>query len=196
MSDDTAKLLQSMSQGDAVAMDQLLERNLPGLRAYIRLNAGQLVRAKESCSDLVQSVCREVLQDAEAFEYQGEAAFRQWLYTAALRKVMDKHRFYKQKKRDAAKEVAAGTESSPGEVLDAYGGFYTPSHDAAVKEELERVEKAFDELPEDYRKVITLSRIVGLPHKEIAEQMGKTEVATRHLLARAMARLSSIMDTE
>jgi len=192
---DSSRLIQAASEGDGVAVDVLLERNLPGLRAYIRLNAGQLVRAKESCSDLVQSVCREVLQDVGGFEYQGEAAFRQWLYTAALRKVMDKHRFYKQQKRDAAKEVAApGTESSPGDLLDQYGGFYTPSHDAAMKEELERVEGAFDELPDDYREVITLARIVGLPHKEIAEKMGRTEVATRHLLARAMARLAGILD--
>lgn len=196
MAEECGDLVSKASRGDPVAMDELLERNLGGLRAYIRLNAGKLVRAKESCSDLVQSVCREVLQGLDDFEYRGEAAFRQWLYTTALRKVMDKHRYYKQQKRDAAREVEAesGGESQAGNLLDHYGGFYTPSHDAAIREELALVEEAFDDLPEDYRTVITLSRIVGLSHKEIAAQMGKTEVATRHLLARAMARLSSILD--
>jgi RNA polymerase sigma-70 factor (ECF subfamily) len=198
MPDHSAELIARASRGDVPSIDKLLERHLSGLHAFLRLQAGELLRRKESCSDLVQSVCREVLQDLGGFEYRGEAAFRQWLFTAAQRKLIDRHRFYKQQRRDAGREVspatAVGSSAGDADVLGVYRTFCTPSKDAMLREELARVEAAFEALTPEYRQVITLARIVGLPHKEIAAQMGRTEVATRHLLARALARLGSVLD--
>jgi DNA-directed RNA polymerase specialized sigma24 family protein len=47
--------------GDQLAIEALLERHLPGLRAFVRLRAGPAVRTRESTTDVVQSACREVL---------------------------------------------------------------------------------------------------------------------------------------
>ncbi len=198
MPDDIEHLVSQASQGDQPSIESLLNRHMSGLHAYLRLQVGGIVRAKESCADLVQSVCREVLADLGDFEYRGEAAFKHWLYTAAQRKLIDKHRYYKRDKRDAGREVAGdapagGDDDAPG-LIDMYRSLgCTPSRAAMAREELEQVEKAFDDLPEDYRDVIMMSRIIGLSHREIAEKMGRSEVATRHLLARAMARLSTLL---
>lgn len=192
---DSGDLVRDASRGDRAALEELLQQQLPGLRAYVRLRCGETVRLKESCSDLVQSVCREVLADLGGFEYRGEAAFRQWLYQAAERKIIDRARYWQAEKRDLSRErrapEAAGAAGAPeAQLIDSYRSFYTPSHAAIAREELARVERAFDRLPEHYRKVITLSRLVGLPHAEIARQMGKTEGAVRTLLCRALAELS------
>lgn len=53
------------------------------------------------------------------------------------------------------------------------------------------MEQAFEDLAEDYREVILLVRVVGLPHARIAETMERAETATRTLLSRAPARLST-----
>ena len=74
-------LLARVETGDAPALDALLVRHLPSLEAYVRLKAGAAVRARETLSDVVQSVCVEVLRDADRFEYRGEAEFRHWLQT-------------------------------------------------------------------------------------------------------------------
>jgi RNA polymerase sigma factor (sigma-70 family) len=58
------------------------------------------------------------------------------------------------------------------------------------REGAEKLEDAFDELSEEHREIITLSRIVGLSHGEIAAQLGKSEVACRQLLRRALVKLS------
>jgi RNA polymerase sigma-70 factor (ECF subfamily) len=191
------ELLESASRGDSVSLDQLLVRYLPGLRAFVRLRMGEHLRARESCSDLVQSVCREVLQDLDEFDYRSEVAFKQWLYTRALNKILNRDRFYKAEKRNIAREVKAPAEtSSPQDrlLLEAYQTVFTPSRDAAAHEEIHRLEQAFEELPENYREVITLSRVVGLSHREIGEQIGKNEGAVRVLLHRALARLGRLMD--
>ena len=192
--DESGHLLRSATRGDAPAMAALLTRHLPGLLAFIRLQAGDLIRRKESVSDLAQSVCREVLEDAQEFDYRGEAQFRQWLFTTALRKIIDRDRYYRAGKRDAAREVGTSpTDSSEAMLIDCYGSFCTPSRNAIAHEELNRIETAVRALPEDYRDVIVASRIVGLSNAEIAEQIGRTEDAVRALLGRALARLSGLL---
>lgn len=185
--------IDSASKGDALAINALLEQHLPGLRAFIRLRAGERFRAKESSSDLVQTVCREVLQHVDRFQYDGEAGFKQWLYTTALRKIMDRHRYYGRDKRNIERDIGSPAATDDAGLVDAYATFHTPSRDAMLKEEIGRVESAFDELPDDYREVITLHKIVGLSHREVAEQMGRSEEAVRKTLSRAMARLSRIL---
>jgi RNA polymerase sigma-70 factor (ECF subfamily) len=192
MTDDSRDLIQRASSGDVVAVDELLERHLGGLRTYVRKNISPALLAKESSDDLVQSVCREVLQNVARFEYQGEAAFRNWLYQAALRKIIDRQRYYKAEKRDAAREVAAlGTSSmSSGEFAVLASSIHTPSRDAAMHEEIARLEQGFNQLAEADRRVIRMIYIEGFSHAQVAEALGCTEVNSRKMLSRALARLS------
>jgi RNA polymerase sigma-70 factor (ECF subfamily) len=151
---------------------------------------GPELRAKESASDLVQSTCREVLGHLDRFQHGGEVQFRRWLFTTALRKIKNKLAFYRASNREQGREVAApGSSDNLGALAGVYGGMSTPSAEVMAREQIERLELAFDGLSEDHRKVITLARIVGLPHKDIAAEMGRSESATRMLLFRALGQL-------
>jgi DNA-directed RNA polymerase specialized sigma24 family protein len=103
MSDATRQLVQHATQGDRPAIDQLLERYLPGLRAFIRMRAGPMIRRRESESDLAQSVCREVLEHLDQFQYGDEVGFKRWLYTTALRKIL--HRYESGTRRSATRSA-------------------------------------------------------------------------------------------
>jgi len=196
MNDEIGKLAERAAQGDRAALERLLELYLPELRAFVRLRAGAVVRARESSSDIVQSVCREVIQHAERFQFASEPAFKQWLYTTALRKIVNRKDFYLAQKRDAQREMrlSSGDDSAAHQRLaDCYRSFSSPSRGLMIKEELERVERAFETLPEEYREVITLAHMVGLSRAQIAQQMGKSEGAVRVLLHRALARVSALL---
>jgi RNA polymerase sigma-70 factor, ECF subfamily len=190
--DSSIGLVRRASQGDGVAVDELLVRHLPGLRAYVRLNAGAAIRAKESTSDLVQSVCREVLQDVGDFRYEGEAAFRHWLYQAALRKILDRDKFYGRGKRDLRREVPLqnGASATDPACAPFYAKVHSPSAHAMAEEQAARIEASFDRLPDNYREIISLSRVVGLSNAEIAQRLGQSEGYARMLLSRALARLA------
>lgn len=190
----TAELVSRASQGSLPDVELLLERFLPGLRAYIRLRSGPVVRARESSSDLAQSVCREILGHLDRFQYGDELNFKRWLYATALRRIQNKHEFYTAQKRDLAREIPMPSASR--ELLGAYQGFASPSQDAMAQEQLEQIEQAFDQLGEEAREVITLARLVGLPHTEIAQQMGCTVAASRVLLHRSLAKLARLLDAE
>ena len=62
--------------------------------------------------------------------------------------------------------------------------------DAIGRETAEALAAALAELREEHREVITLARIVQLPHDVIAESMGRSEAAVRQLLVRALLALS------
>jgi RNA polymerase sigma-70 factor (subfamily 1) len=196
MSDPEATLIERARRQDGAAVEELLSRHLPGLRAFVRLRSGRLLREKESCSDLVQSVCREVLENLDRFQHGGENAFKQWLYRTALRKIGHRYDYWLADKRDPGRvRELSGAESqaADAQLASAYASLVTPSRAAMAREELARIESAFEQLSEDHREVIVLARILGLSHAEIAREMQRSEVAVRGLLFRALAHLSELL---
>ncbi|MBX3464234.1 MAG: sigma-70 family RNA polymerase sigma factor [Planctomycetes bacterium] len=188
MSDPTRDLVAAASRGEAPAVDELVARHLPRLFAYVRLRMGRQLRGREASADLVQSVCRELVSHFGEFEYRDEAQFLGWLFTTALRKVQEKQRYHGREARAPEREVPLADDGG----LDA-ADWLTPSRDAAGRERLRRVAAALEALPDDQREVIGLARIAGLPHREIAARMGRSEAATRQLLGRALARLGDLV---
>jgi RNA polymerase sigma-70 factor (ECF subfamily) len=183
----TQALVGEAGRGDRRALEALLERYLPEVRAFVRLRVGAELRAKESSSDIAQSVCRELLTGLDGFRWQGEQAFRAWLFTAALRKVADRARHFASLRADAGREVAAADEQA---LWASYRSLSSPSGHAIAREQAERLERAFERLDEEEREVITLARIAGLSRAEIGERLGKSEGAVRVMLHRALAKLT------
>ena len=186
---DTGKLVGEAAEGDALAIDELLDRYLPSVRAYLRLRAGRLLLDRESVSDLAQSVCRVVLQNIGRFQYDHEDGFRRWLFATAERKILDRHDYYTAQKR--APEAERNREAVS--TLSAYSSLHSPSRAAIATEELAELEQAMAQLPEEMREVLILAKIVGLSRAAIAEELGKGEGAVRMTLHRALARLADLM---
>ncbi|GAB4151624.1 MAG: sigma-70 family RNA polymerase sigma factor [Planctomycetota bacterium] len=176
------------------SIDALLGRHLDRLRSFIRLRMARSLRKHESADDLLMSVCREALMARDRFRFEGEAALRSWLFTAALRKINKRARFLAARKRDVGRLVLADDLQGGFAGVDREGNEPSPSAVAAANERAFLLEEAMARLPDDYREVITLSRVAGLPAAEIAEQMGRSEGSVRMLLHRALAKLALEMD--
>lgn len=182
-------LIRRARKGDVEAQEELMAQHMPALRGFVRLRLGRMLRSREESVDLVQSICGDALADMERFEYRGPNSFRNWLMHRAENKIRSRGRFWNRGKR------AARAEQSPGDVeldeLRELSHAFTPSRNAAGREDLERLEKAFAEMSEDDRRVILLSRVVGMDHASVAKEMGRTPLATRALLSRALAKLAA-----
>lgn len=181
--------MRSAQRGDRAALGALLERMQIPLTAFVRVRAGDLVLERESAHDIVQSVCREVVEDLGEFEYRGDTALRNWLFVLATRKLLDRKKFYQRARRDAGREVA------PDALLDCYASVATPSRVAAAREELARIELALQQLPDTQRDAVAYSRLLGLPYSTIAERMATTESAVRSLVSRGLARLADELES-
>ncbi len=193
---DIPDLTQRAARGERAALDRLLELYLPELEAFVARRAGKPVREHESAADIVQSVCREVLQHAGRFRHPSEVAFKQWLYTTALRKISSRIDFYRAQKRDLgrAENFAPGSvDEASSQVAEFYQSFSSPSRNLMLQEEVARIEGAFLQLTDEQREVVTMAHVLGLTRAEIGERLGKSEGAVRVLLHRALARVSELL---
>jgi RNA polymerase sigma-70 factor (ECF subfamily) len=187
MRDASRDLIASAARGDVAARESLFGAHFATLRAYVRARLGPRLRARETSHDIAQSVCREALERLDRFEYRGRGSFRAWLQRHAELRLRNKARHWERDKRTSAREH--GTEE-----LERVAAVLSTSRAASTREELERVVTALRELPPDYREVILLARVDGLGHEEIAKRLGRTPLATRTLLSRALARLSTKLE--
>lgn len=167
-------------------LDPLLQRYLPRLHAFVHARLGVALRRRDSTEDIVQSVCRELVAKRDEFEFRGEERFRAWLFTAALNKIRAKARLHHAGRRDLDREVDAIDHGAWGDVAN----LLTPSVEAVGKETAVIMAAALAQLSEEHREVITLARIVGLPHHVTAEFLERSEDAVRQLLARALVSLA------
>jgi RNA polymerase sigma-70 factor (ECF subfamily) len=172
---------------DSPEVDALVTQHLAALRAFVRLRMGKELRSREESCDIVQSVAREVLQHADRFAHGGEEGFREWLFTTAHRKIVNRLEHWRADKRNPAHEVP---ECVPEELRSLIA---TPSQHAVLREDLRQLEAAFDALTAEQREVLTMSRLLGLGHAAIALKLGKSEVAVRKVLSRALARLATTL---
>jgi RNA polymerase sigma factor (sigma-70 family) len=170
----------------------LLNEELPRLRAFARLRMGAELRACESVSDIVQTVCLELLRSEDTFEWRGRDSFRHWLFVTALNKIRQRLRRY----RVRGRRVERWSDVDQLRLSECYGRVAQPLQTLASKEAIASLEAAFDALPEHYAEIITLRRVVGLSYETIAAERGSTQAAVRVLLHRALARLGTLLDQE
>ena len=155
-------------------VEDLVARHLAALRGFVRLRMGPELRSREESCDIVQSVAREVLANSDRFAHGGEDGFREWLFTTAHRKIVNRLEHWRAEKRTARRE-------QPIELPEELTGITaTPSRNAS----------RCSSLSEEQREAVTMSRFLGLSHHVIAERLGKTEVAVRKILSRGLARLA------
>jgi RNA polymerase sigma factor (sigma-70 family) len=177
--------------------------SLPGLTRFVRRRMGADLAARESASDIVQSTCRELLRSASTFEDRGEASFQRWVQSAAEHKLQNRARHWRAERRDGGRrsiELDARQREGDGgdderSIDPSAPSSSRPSQDAMLREEAERLSRAFRALPQEYRFVLTRSQIDGASQAEIAHEMNRSPEAVRKLLARAMAQLSAALET-
>jgi RNA polymerase sigma factor (sigma-70 family) len=190
-SDEIKALVARAAGGDRAAVADLLGAHLDSLQAFVRRRMGAPLLRRESTSDVVQSICREVLEKSHRFRFPEENAFQRWLFAMAERKLGHRRDYHAAARRAQRREAAPPTSVD----LDALGGGEgpTPSRCAAAREEMQRVERAFARLPEHYREVIVQARILGMSREQIAAASGRAPAAVGNMLFRALAALAEAL---
>ena len=170
MSAAPEELVAQAARGDAGAIRELLERHLPTIQAIVRRRMSRILRAKEESIDIVQSVCRQVLENQELCELRGEKEFGNWLLEVIERKIIDHYRHVVREKRDSAREQHLTSGSGLGMPASEAG----PSTLAGEHEQAELLQAAMEELTPVQREALRLHDGEGLPFSAVAERLGIT----------------------
>ncbi len=187
---DARALVEEASGGSSESVEALLERHLPRAHAIVRKRMGRFLRAREESLDVVQSVCRQVLESKEAYEHRSDEHFRRWLVEVVENKIVDHYRRQSAQRRDVAREE--GTPES-GAAAEISAHTPSPASLAGGKEELEQLREAIGELPIEERQALELAHFGGASYEEVAERMGLTYKQARRRVQQAKLALGQIL---
>jgi RNA polymerase sigma-70 factor (ECF subfamily) len=138
------------------------------------------------------------LRGLEGFTYKNEGDFLRWISKIAENRIRDNLDKLHADKRDIRKEIPLkdNERSSKDSFIRDFApaDSTTPSMIISKREELDKLEKAMDKLKQEYKEVITLTKIEGLSYEEAGNRLGKSSDAVRMLLARAMVELTGIFE--
>ena len=187
-----APLLEQARDGSTMAIGSLLE----AARSYLLLQADQelplALRAKVGLSDIVQETALDAQRCFPRFRGTTQAELYAWLRIILQNNVRDVvRRFEVSQKRTVQREARLSV------VIDRHGisvlpaGATTPDLSAIRREDAALLAGVLKRVPEDYQTILRLRYWEGLTFPQIGDRIGRSEEAARKLWYRALARLTS-----
>ena len=191
------KFVQRFAGRDRQALGDWLLARRPTLLAYVERRLGIALRRKIEPDDLVQEVNADAIRSAGEIDFTKRDPFG-WLCQIAERRIVDAHRrFFGSQKRSAGREraIEAGSDSQGGGLVDLLVASMTTASQAFSRDQRQiRLLAALDSLPEDQRTALRLRYLEGLPSKEIAQRLNKTDGSIRVMLTRSLAKLQELLE--
>jgi RNA polymerase sigma-70 factor (ECF subfamily) len=197
MADQADDLAERVKSGDREALAEYIARHSPQLIAFIEKRMSDGLRRKVEASDILQDVTASALHSVGDVQL-GEREPFGWLCQQAERRIIDAHRHhFGAQKRAAGREVyldaPTGGESGGGIADLLAASLTTPSAAYSRQQKEFHMLQALEALPEDSREALRMRYVEGLPSKEIAERLGRTDGAVRVLLTRSLQKLQEVL---
>lgn len=193
MGDDDEQSRQA-TNAERLALERLLvryhHRLLTDIRGKLPDDARQVISPEDIAQETYIVAFRKMgearLEEGEGFYY--------WLAKIAEHKVYDAVKFLRRAKRGGGKGVdSEWLVNDTGSLLALLELLWTdsttPSRSAAEREVVAAVRAALSALKEEYRVALQLRHIEGLPVKEVAARMSRTEAAVLMLCQRGLRKL-------
>ncbi|MFM8734173.1 MAG: sigma-70 family RNA polymerase sigma factor [Pirellulales bacterium] len=195
----TLTLLDRVRQGDADAVNGLLERHRAAIRRMIDQRMDRVIARRVDASDIVQDVMIEANRRLGDYLANPAMPFGLWLRHMARDRLIDAHRRHRvasTRSLDREVPIAAGDgDASQADVVGQLADRELTPAAAATWHELERrFAAAVELLDEADRQIVLLKHFEHLSTAEAAEVIGLTKPAAGMRYLRAMRRLRVLLD--
>ena len=151
----------------------------------VRNTCFRFVNNRDDADDIAQEVFIQVYDSLSHF--RNESQLSTWIYRIAVNKSLDFIRKKKRKKRFAQLTSLFNNEDEGEEIYLPTEG--NPQKDLEDKERKQILDWAINQLPDNQKIAITLSKYEGFSNKEIAEIMSLSLSAIEALIHRAKQNL-------
>ena len=175
-------------RGDRAAIDQLIARDLPWIRAQVQKRLGPALRARADTEDFMQDAMIEALNYSPRFVSQSQTRFRNIMVRIIENVLRDKNRWYQARRRAISKERPIPSDSVID--LDNPQKSVTQPGDLAQKNESELwVRLALEFLRPEDRKIILMRQWENKSFADISAELEITTETARMRFHRALPRL-------
>jgi RNA polymerase sigma-70 factor (ECF subfamily) len=172
---DEQRLVALARSGDARALAELVERELPSVRRF----AMRMCRDSAEADDVTQETLLAAVRGIGGF--RAGSSLSTWLYTVARRQCAKRRRA-----RVAEPQASDALDAFEANVPEALVDGRTLADEASEQRELDRaLEQAIAALDPKLREVLLLRDVEGLAASEVAEVVGIGVAAVKSRLHRA-----------
>ena len=193
---DIALQIGGARNGDCAILGKLIQRYRNYLAVLARTQIDHRLRQRVSPSDVVQETLLKAHRAFGSFRGSTERELLVWLRQILVNNLaacVEHHLIAA--KRDVRREVSverigAALEKSTVQLAAILpADWNTPSRCAQQREDAVVLSDRMAALPADHREVLILRNLQGLPFREVAQAMDRSEGAVRMLWLRAIERL-------
>jgi RNA polymerase sigma-70 factor (ECF subfamily) len=193
---ETRGLLDRLRRGDSRALEGLLERHRPELRAFVEIHLDPRIRSRVDPSDVVQDTQLELVRRMDDFLEKRPMPFRLWLRRKARERLSNLRRDHLNRARRSVQREVVVDRSSALLARPLLDNRPSPSQEAEAREFEERVGRATARLSEADREILLLRHAEDLPFEEIACVLEVEPAAARKRFGRALIRLQKLLADE
>ena len=168
----------SNEKTDEAQVSVLYQQYAPQIFTYLRLH----LRSREDAEDLLVEIFLACLENSSLGELSGPQQHA-WLWRVVHHKLID---FYRKR---TVRQGAVNVDDFIQEIY--YDEDLSPERLAERNEEYLLLYEQVKKLPPSQQQVLRLRLVHGMRCKEIAAQLGKSEMAIRALFSRALNLLRS-----
>lgn len=182
--------------GDQAAAADLLRRHGPAVHQRIAAKISPVWRSALEADDVMQVTYIDALLRIGAFENRHEGAFAAWLARIAENNLLDAIKELERAKRPNPRKriEASGGDESYVALVEVLGATVTTPSLIAARQEVKRaLERAIDQLPPDYQRVVRLCDLEGKSAADVATELGRRPGAVYMLVMRAHERLRDLL---
>lgn len=179
---DDAELVAAARAGDTGALETLLRRHHDRILVLCR----RLCADRSDADDAAQLALIAIVRGLPRFD--GRAAFSTWSYRIATNTCIDELR--RRSRRPVPVDLEDPVAGSDGFASAPASG---PEEAVVGAERRGTLQRALDELPEEFRLPVVLRDLVELDYAEIAELLGLPPGTVRSRIARGRSKLAVLL---
>jgi RNA polymerase sigma-70 factor (ECF subfamily) len=172
-------LLARIVERDQAAHRQIFERYYKRVLAFVRRRVNDDGLAEEVATDVFYEVWRN------AAAYRGESPVTTWIFGIANLKALSARRYFAQPRR-------ASVRVAPDAALACFPDPSDQYESITARQELTRLVRAIERLPEGHRDVLRLAFLEGCSYPEIAQRLDISEANVKTRVNRARSRLRNL----
>ncbi len=181
---------------DPAALAAFLEQRRHALHAFVEHRLGAALRGKLEPQDVLQELAVKALKELPNTDLGTRDPFG-WLCHLAEQCIVDGHRHFSAGKRASGREIPGNMPAGEGSqdlIALLAASMTTPTQAVVRNERQRRLQEVLASFPQEQREALRLRYGEGLPTKEVAARLGKTDVATRVLLTRLVQKLHDLLE--
>ncbi len=185
-SDEDARLMLAVRDGDAGAFDRLYRRHGGPLLRHLE----RIVRRRAVAEELLQETFSRVHRARS--RYQPEAKFSSWIYTIATHLALNELR----RPANARPHRSLDDDGAAQSYLDLASDLPDPGAQIDAKRVGAAVDAALAELPKRQREALWRAVVDGQSYAQVAVELGTTEKSVKALVHRARVALADRLPVE